>query len=192
MLRSHGVSIFLSIEKQKNPSPEIHLFTYNDNQMQNVFNQQLILKIVCRTLFEDAKLNKDKLYFSKDFIQEQNSFLRSNSFQNQWLRVNIVQTLFELRDEKRASLKAFYLDNIFILKNLMVFQNDGIEPSDEKIAEYLDTLLDIFYNEDIVEGILIECICNKVEDLIAISDEYLIKTYITREDFDELVEFYQS
>lgn len=160
--------------------------------MQNDFNQQLILKIVCRTLFEDAKLKNDKLYFSNDFIQEQYSFLRSNSFQNQWLRVNIVQTLFELRDEKRASLKAFYLDSIFILRNLMVFQNDGIEPSDEKIAEYLDTLLDIFYNEDIVEGILIECICNKVEDLIAISDEYLINTYITREDFDELVEFYQS
>lgn len=160
--------------------------------MQNDFNLRLILKIVCRTLFEDAKLNKDKLYFSSDFIKEQNAFIRSNNFQNQWLRVNIVQALFELGHEKRTLLRTFYLDNLVILRNLIVFIDKGVEPSDEKIAEYLDTLLDIFYTEDIVDGILIECICNKVEDLIAISEEYLIKTYITRDDFNELVEFYQS
>lgn len=160
--------------------------------MQNDFNQQLILKIVCRTLFEDVKLKKDKLHFSNDFIREQNAFIRSNNFQNQWLRVNIVQALFELGHEKRTLLRTFYLDNLVILRNLIVFIDKGIEPSDEKIAEYLDTLLDIFYNEDIVDGILIECICNKLEDLIAISEEYLIKTYITRDDFNELVEFYQS
>ena len=160
--------------------------------MQNDFNQQLILKIVCRTLFEDAKLKNHKLHFSKDFIIEQNAFLKSNNFENQWLRVNIVQALFELGRGKRTPLRTFYLDNLVILRNLIAFADGGIEHTDDKIAEYLDTLLDIFYNNDIVDGILIECICNKVEDLIAISEEYLIKTYITREDFNDLVEFYQS
>ena len=160
--------------------------------MQNDLTRQLILKIVCRTLFETGQLNKDKLYFSNDFIKEQNSFIRSNNFQNQWLRVNIVQALFELGHEKRAQLRTFYLDNLFILRNLMVFQSNGIEISDQKITEYLDTMLDSFYNDYVVEGILIDCICDKVEDLTAISDEYLTKAYITREDFDELIEFYMS
>lgn len=160
--------------------------------MQNDFTRQLILKIVCRTLFENGQLNKDKLYFSNDFIKEQNSFIRSNNFQNQWLRVNIVQALFELGLEKRAPLRTFYLDNLFILRNLMVFQSNGIETSDQKITEYLDTMFDSFYNDDVVDGILIDCICVKLKDLTAISDEYLNKEYIEKEDFDELIEFYMS
>jgi len=160
--------------------------------MQNNFTRQLILKIVHHTLFENSLLKKDKLYFSKDFIQEQSTFINSNSLHNQWLRVNVVQMLFELGSEKRDLLRTFYLDNLFILRNLMIFHSNGTEPSDQKITEDLDILLDHFYNEEVVEGILIDCICVKLEDLIAITDEYLNKEYIEKEDFNELIEFYLS
>ena len=74
----------------------------------------------------------------------------------------------------------------------MIFHSNGTEPSDQKITEDLDILLDHFYNEEVVEGILIDCICVKLEDLIAITDEYLNKEYIEKEDFNELIEFYLS
>lgn len=160
--------------------------------MENDFNRQLILKVVCNTLFGKCELDKNELYFSEDFIQEQSSFIYSNNLDNIWLRVNIVQVLFELGLDNRSLLRNFYLDNFFILRNLINFQNKGIVPSHQQISEYVDIKLDIFYDEEVVDGILIDCIGTKLEDLTAISDEYLIKKYIEKEDFNELIEFYLS
>lgn len=160
--------------------------------MQNDFTRQLILKIVCLTLFENEDINKDKLYFSKDFIQEKSPKINSNRFPNLWIRVNTVQALFDLRQEKRDLLSAFYLDNLSILRNLMIFYKIDLDPSDQKITDYLDFLLDRFYMEDIAEVILIACICDKLEDLTAISDEEIQAGYITKEEFNELIEFYLS
>lgn len=160
--------------------------------MQNDFTRQLILKIVCLTLFENEDINRDKLYFSKDFIREKRPIIDSNRFPNLWIRVNTVQALFDLGQENRDLLKSFYLDNLSILRNLLIFHKYDLNPSDQKITEYLDILLDRFYNDEVAEVILIACICDKLEDLTAISDEDIQKGYITKEDFIELIDFYMS
>ena len=158
--------------------------------MDNNFTRELVVKIVSSTLFENTNLNENKLYFSQDFLQEQNSFIHSNNLNNQWLRVNVVQALFTLEQEKRDLLRTFYLHDLLILQNLISFNSNGIRPSDQYTKEILDLALECLYNEEVIDGILIDSICAKLEDLTAISDEYLHVKYIEKADFDELIEFY--
>jgi len=160
--------------------------------MQNNFTRELVLKIVSCTLFENTNLKGNKLYFTQDFLHEQRAFMHSNNLNNQWLRVNVVQALFTLEREKRDLLQDFYIDHLSILKNLISFNSNGIKPSDQYTKEVLDSALERFYNDEVIDGILIDSICTKLEDLTAIHDEYLVKMYIEKHDFDDLIEFYLS
>lgn len=156
------------------------------------FTRKLVSNTLQSTLFDKLKLVGDRLFYSLDFIWEQSSFLNSSDIHNQWLRLKIVKILMELDQVEQGSLKMFVRANLHLVRNSMTFHSNGIERTDQEIRDYLFILIDHIYNHQIVNAILIDCICEKLEDLTSISQEDIDRGYLTKDDFSDLIESYMN